>query len=308
MPTHAPLIAIVGGGPAGLMAAEAARAAGAEVDVYDRLGSVGRKFLIAGKGGLNLTHSEPFDEFVARYGPRRAEVARWLGEFDADALRDWARGLGVETFVGTSAACFRSTSRPRRCCARGYGACARAACDSICGIAGSAGTKPALSVSSTMTASAPCVPTRWCSRSAAEAGRFSDRTARGFRSLPSAMLRSSHSQPSNSASTSPGARTSRNDTPEIRSSRSSSNGAAPTARSIRRQGEFVVTEHGVEGSLIYALSANLRDEIAAQGRDEDLSRSCAVARRGANRARSEPTAQRPIAQRSICVAARASTA
>ena len=88
-----PLIAIVGGGPAGLMAAETARAAGAEVDVYDRLGSVGRKFLIAGKGGLNLTHSEPFAGFVERYGDRRAEVARWLAAFDADAVRDGRAAL-----------------------------------------------------------------------------------------------------------------------------------------------------------------------------------------------------------------------
>ncbi len=101
-----PRVAIVGGGPAGLMAAEAARAAGVEVDLYDRMGSVGRKFLIAGKGGLNLTHSEPRDAFVARYGARRAEVARWLDVFDADALRAWARELGVETFVGTSGRVF----------------------------------------------------------------------------------------------------------------------------------------------------------------------------------------------------------
>ena len=73
------MIAIIGGGPAGLMAAEAARAAGAEVDVYDRLGSVGRKFLIAGKGGLNLTHSEAVRR-VRRDATARAarEVARWL--------------------------------------------------------------------------------------------------------------------------------------------------------------------------------------------------------------------------------------
>lgn len=101
-----PRVAIVGGGPAGLMAAEAARAAGVDVDLYDRMGSVGRKFLIAGKGGLNLTHSEPRDAFVARYGARRDDVARWLDAFDADALRAWARALGVETFVGTSGRVF----------------------------------------------------------------------------------------------------------------------------------------------------------------------------------------------------------
>jgi len=101
-----PTIAVIGGGPAGLMAAETLRAAGLQVDLYDAKGSVGRKFLIAGKGGMNLTHSDPFDVFVARYHPRQQEVASWLRTFDADALRDWARGLGVETFVGTSGRVF----------------------------------------------------------------------------------------------------------------------------------------------------------------------------------------------------------
>lgn len=101
-------IAIIGGGPAGLMAAETARAAGLDVDVYEAKGSVGRKFLIAGKGGMNLTHGEPKPDFVQRYGARANEVGRWLDAFDADALREWARGLGVETFVGTSGRVFPS--------------------------------------------------------------------------------------------------------------------------------------------------------------------------------------------------------
>ena len=88
------------------MAAEAACAAGLVVDLYDAMGSVGRKFLLAGKGGLNLTHGEPFDRFVARYGERRDGIARWLRAFDAGALRAWARGLGVETFVGSSGRVF----------------------------------------------------------------------------------------------------------------------------------------------------------------------------------------------------------
>lgn len=99
-------VAIVGGGPAGLFAAERLRAAGLEVDLYDAKGSVGRKFLIAGKGGLNLTHSDPFPVFVSRYGARHAEVADWLRGFDADALRGWALGLGVDTFVGSSGRVF----------------------------------------------------------------------------------------------------------------------------------------------------------------------------------------------------------
>ena len=88
------------------MAAETARAHGVAVHLYDAMGSVGRKFLIAGKGGLNLTHAEPFAGFVARYGERAPEVERWLREFDADALRAWARGLGVDTFVGSSGRVF----------------------------------------------------------------------------------------------------------------------------------------------------------------------------------------------------------
>lgn len=103
---HPPGLVVVGGGPAGLMAAELARSAGIEVDLYEAKGSVGRKFLIAGKGGLNLTHGEPRPAFDARYGPRQREVARWLNDFDADALRGWARGLGVETYVGTSGRVF----------------------------------------------------------------------------------------------------------------------------------------------------------------------------------------------------------
>ncbi len=107
MPAAAPpRIAVVGGGPAGLMAAEAARAAGADVDLYEAKGSVGRKFLIAGKGGLNLTHSEARPGFDRRFGARGAEVAAWLDAMDGDAVRAWARSLGVETYVGSSGRVF----------------------------------------------------------------------------------------------------------------------------------------------------------------------------------------------------------
>jgi uncharacterized flavoprotein (TIGR03862 family) len=103
-----PRLAVIGGGPAGLMAAEVARAAGIEVDLYEAKGSVGRKFLIAGKGGLNLTHSEPMPAFVQRFRERADEVDGWLKDFDAYALREWARGLGVETFIGSSGRVFPS--------------------------------------------------------------------------------------------------------------------------------------------------------------------------------------------------------
>ena len=99
-------VAVVGGGPAGLFAAERLRAAGLSVDLYEAKGSPGRKFLIAGKGGLNLTHSEPRPAFDARYRERAADVGAWLDDFDAESLREWARGFGIETYVGSSGRVF----------------------------------------------------------------------------------------------------------------------------------------------------------------------------------------------------------
>ncbi len=99
-------VAVIGAGPAGLMAAEELARADVRVDVYDSMPSAGRKFLLAGKGGLNLTHSEPFDVFASRYGERRVQVEPLLRHFDAQALRDWAQGLGIDTFVGTSGRVF----------------------------------------------------------------------------------------------------------------------------------------------------------------------------------------------------------
>ncbi len=104
--TQTARVAVIGGGPAGLMAAETIRAAGHAVDLYEAKGSPGRKFLIAGKGGLNLTHSDPRPLFDSRYRERANEVGSWLDNFDADALRDWARGFGVDTYVGSSGRVF----------------------------------------------------------------------------------------------------------------------------------------------------------------------------------------------------------
>jgi hypothetical protein len=98
--------AVVGGGPAGLMAAEVLSRAGVAVHLFDAMPSVGRKFLLAGKGGLNLTHSEARPAFVQRYGARAPQVNVWLDAFTPDALRDWAAALGVETFIGSSGRVF----------------------------------------------------------------------------------------------------------------------------------------------------------------------------------------------------------
>ena len=78
------------------MAAEAASAGGAQVELYDAMASVGRKFLLAGKGGLNLTHSEPFETFLSRYGARRAQIAPLLASFGPDTLRAWVLGFGID--------------------------------------------------------------------------------------------------------------------------------------------------------------------------------------------------------------------
>jgi uncharacterized flavoprotein (TIGR03862 family) len=265
MADAAPRVAIVGGGPAGLMAAEAARAGGAEVDVYDRLGSVGRKFLIAGKGGLNLTHSEPRGAFEARYGARRAEVARWLDAFDADALREWARGLGVETFVGTSGRVFPRDLKAapllrawlRRLRASGVrfhvrqrwlgwsedGALRFANDKSEVGVRADAvvlalggASWPVLGSDGSWTSIlaergvdiAPLAPSN-CGFDIAWSEHFATRHA-GQAVKPVVLA-----------------------------------WPARDGTKQRRQGEFVVSAYGVEGSLIYAASAEIRDAIAARG-------------------------------------------
>ncbi|ANE53947.1 TIGR03862 family flavoprotein [Methylomonas sp. DH-1] len=99
-------VAIVGAGPAGLMAAEVISQAGIAATVYDAMPSAGRKFLMAGKGGMNITHAEAFDAFLSRYGPRRAELEPMLQAFTPDDLRAWVKGLGIATFVGSSGRVF----------------------------------------------------------------------------------------------------------------------------------------------------------------------------------------------------------
>jgi uncharacterized flavoprotein (TIGR03862 family) len=102
----APHIAVIGGGPAGLMAAETLSLAGMQVDVYDAMPSPGRKFLLAGIGGLNITHSEPYDAFCARYGDRQPQLQSLLDRMPPSALRAWVHGLGIDTFVGSSGRVF----------------------------------------------------------------------------------------------------------------------------------------------------------------------------------------------------------
>ena len=89
-------VAVIGGGPAGLMAAETLALGGVQVDLYDAMPSVGRKFLIAGKGGMNITHAEAKEAFLSRYGARQAELTPLLDNFGPQALREWIHGLGID--------------------------------------------------------------------------------------------------------------------------------------------------------------------------------------------------------------------
>ena len=261
-------VVVIGGGPAGLMAAEVARGAGADVQVYDRLASPGRKFLIAGKGGLNLTHSERTDAFLARYGARRDEVGRWLAEFGADAVREWARGLGVETFVGSSGRVFpldlkaapmlRTWVRRLRASGVGFhmqhrwlGWCddgdlrfvhpdaeRHVSADAVV-LALGGGSWPILGSDAAWVpllrergvAIAPLQPAN-CGFDVGWSEHFSARHA-GHAVKPVIVEW-------------------KDDDGSV----------------VRQQGEFVVTATGVEGSLIYALSARLRDAIAAHGATE----------------------------------------
>ncbi|MES2677638.1 MAG: TIGR03862 family flavoprotein [Pseudomonadota bacterium] len=99
-------IVIIGAGPSGLMAAEIIATAGHQVAIYDRMPSFGRKFLMAGRGGLNLTHSEPLEKFITRYGQAENWLAPHIKAYPAEALRAWCEGLGQETFIGSSGRIF----------------------------------------------------------------------------------------------------------------------------------------------------------------------------------------------------------
>ncbi|MBO1110851.1 TIGR03862 family flavoprotein [Bordetella petrii] len=263
-------VAIIGGGPAGLMAAETLARHGIQADLYDSMPSVGRKFLLAGRGGLNLTHSEPAERFNQRYGARSAAVAGWLSRFDARALRDWTHGLGVDTFVGSSGRVF-----PREMKAapllRAWLSRLRAAGVRFHmrhhwnGWAANAGIGPqtlhfqtpqgalAVRADAAILALGGASWARLGSDGAWAAGLQAHgvdmaplRPANcGFEADWSAHLRERCAgMPVKSAAM------------------ALDDGGAPGPW---RRGEFVLTESGIEGSLVYALSAGLRDAIDAHG-------------------------------------------
>jgi uncharacterized flavoprotein (TIGR03862 family) len=248
------------------MAAEVLSAAGIRVDVFDAMPSVGRKFLLAGRGGLNLTHSEAPEQFVARYGPRRDEVGRWLAEFGPAQLRAWVLGLGIETFVGSSGRVFPQEMKAapllrawlHRLRAAGVAFHARHRwhgwMDDGC-------TLRFLAPGGEVAVKADAVVLALGGGSWARLGSdgawlplLAERGVRvqalrpancGFNLAWSDHLRQRFAgQPVKAVS---------------------ATFVAPDGTRIKRDGEFLITAHGVEGSLIYGLSAALRDCIDATG-------------------------------------------
>ncbi len=268
--TQAGRAIVVGAGPAGLMAAETLSAGGIGVDVFDAMPSVGRKFLLAGRGGLNLTHAENAELFVTRYLERRDEVGKLLQGFDPNQLRAWVHGLGVETFVGTSqrvfpkemkaapllrawlhrlrasgvqfkvrhrwvgwdeggALCFETPSAERPLIRVKADVCVLALGGASWSRLGSDG------------AWMPWLKERGVDLAALRASNCGFNVGGGW----SEHLRSRFAgQPIKPVSV---------------------NFTDSRGQTFSRQGEFVVTETGIEGSLIYAVSARLRDEIERSG-------------------------------------------
>ncbi|GAA4341632.1 TIGR03862 family flavoprotein [Pigmentiphaga soli] len=256
---------MVGAGPAGLMAAETLAAGGCRVDIYDAMPSAGRKFLLAGKGGMNITHSEPLERFLARYGPRAGALDAIVRGFGPQALRDWVGGLGIGTFVGSSGRVFPTDMKAaplmrawlHRLRAAGAALHMRhrwLGWDDAGGLRFDAPGGP-LAVAAD--AAVLALGGGSWPRLGSDGAWAAVLGARGVRVAPLA--------PSNcgfDVGWSEHLRQRCAGQP-VRSVHASFVGA--DGRQWRRAGEFVLTDGGVEGTLIYALSAGLRDAIAAHG-------------------------------------------
>lgn len=262
-------VVVVGAGPAGLMAAEAAVDAGRRVDVYDAMPSAGRKFLLAGKGGLNLTHGEPLERFVARYGARRDRIEPLLRDFDADAVRAWARGLGIDTFVGSSGRVFPAEMKAapllrawlHRLRAAGVRFHMR---HRWCGWAGDDARRlrfetPAGPIEVEAAATVLALGGASWPRLGSDAAWVPLLAARG---IPIVPLRPANCGFDVAGGWSEFLRTRFAGAP-LKTVAIACN--AHDGTRWQQRGEFVLTETGIEGSLVYAASALLRDRIAADG-------------------------------------------
>jgi uncharacterized flavoprotein (TIGR03862 family) len=252
---------VIGGGPAGLMTAEVLIQHGMKVDVYDSMPSLGRKFLMAGRGGLNLTHSEPFEKFISRYGNRRDKIEPMLKSFGPGELLAWANDLGIETFVGTSGRVFpkemKSSPLLRAWLKRlneagvsfhlghkwlGWNADKSLKFETLEGEISvhADAVVLALGGGSWARLGSDGAWVKWLDQAGAEISPLKPSNC-GFDLAWSPHFRDKFDgQPLKSVALSFG--------------------------EFHRQGEFIVTKEGVQGSLIYAASAPIRDEIEAQGK------------------------------------------
>ena len=252
-------IGIIGGGPAGLMAAEAASAAGHAVTVFDAMPTVGRKLLMAGKSGLNLTHAEPHAVFVSRFGAAAERLRPALDAFTGADVRAWAAGLGIETFVGSSGRVFpvamKASPLLRAWLARldAQGVTVRTR-HRWAGFAGEAlafetpegrvaaqfdATVLALGGASWPKLGSDAAWVPWLEEKGVTVSRFRPANC-GFDVAWSAVF-------------------------SERFAGAPVKGVAATSAAGVTQGEFVVTRTGIEGSLVYAHSAALRDALEAGG-------------------------------------------
>jgi len=278
-------VAVIGGGPAGLMAAEVLSRAGRQVHLFDAMPSVGRKFLLAGKGGMNLSHAEPLEAFIGRYGERAEALRPLLQAFGPHAVRDWAAGLGIETFVGTSQRIFPTDMKaapllrawlqrlrhpeaggppvvfhmrhrwqgwtadeaavPTLCLATPQGALQVHARATVLALGGASWAR--------LGSDGAWVP--WLRQAGIDVAPLQPANC-GFDVAGSAVHGVAAGWSPHFASRFAGQ-------PFKSVAIRFTDGLG---RSFQRKGEFVATAGGVEGSLIYAASGLLRDEIARQGR------------------------------------------
>ena len=272
-------VAVIGAGPAGLMAADALQSRGMQVHVFDAMPSVGRKFLLAGIGGLNLTHSEALPGFLARYAQRAPALAPFLDAFGPEAVRAWAQSLGIGTFVGTSGRVFPKDMKAAPLLrawlhrlragadgrppvqfngrhrwlgwaddgttlrfANGDGELAFAADATVLALGGASWSRLGSDG-----AWVPLVEARGIEVAPLRASNC------GFDVAPTGPDRAGWSEHLRE-------RFAGEPVKPVAITAADSSGVEH-----RQQGEFVVTQTGVEGSLVYAFSAGLRDAIAAQG-------------------------------------------
>ena len=258
MNTEPPFVAVLGAGPAGLMAAETIAAAGHAVHVYERMPSPARKFLMAGRGGLNLTHSEPLEAFLPRYAGAESALAAAIRAFPPDALVGWAEALGQEVFTGSSGRIFpralKASPLLRAWLARldtqgvrllprhEWRGCTQDGALRLSTPDGEQTHRPAATVLAMGGASWPRLGSdgQWAAQLPGVAIQPFQPSNMGFRLTWSAIFRTKFEG-----------------TPLKR--------IALTFAGRTVRGEAIVTSQGIEGGAVYALSAPLRDAIAAHG-------------------------------------------